>query len=376
MQISVNFKAICSTFDQPQSLNHFMNVGKELLFFFSALGAFNGLILSLYFFFFTPKKYLSSYFLGLLLFALSVRIGKSVFVYFDGTLPKIYLQIGLSACFFIGPFLYCFLKSAVQGLEVMPKSWKWMIASLFLLVLVAGIAYPYENYSWLWNQYFSKVIYLQWLIYVLISSFVMKGVLKNLFTKGHQLNAAEIWLLMIYVGNVVIFITFFLSLIRAPFSSYISGSIGFSLILYLIISVLLYRKKTDDLFLLAPNKYSGKKLNDQDAGVLLGKLEKLMNEQTVYRNPDLKIGDLSKGINVTSHQLSQFLNDNLGKNFTTFVNEFRIKEACRIISTDHRLTLESIGYEVGFNAKSTFFAAFKKFTGTTPLNYQQNTLKK
>jgi AraC-like DNA-binding protein len=376
MQISVNFKAICSTFDQPQSLNHFMNVGKELLFFFSALGAFNGLILSLYFFFFTRKKYLSSYFLGALLFALSVRIGKSVFVYFDGTLPKIYLQIGLSACFFIGPFLYYFLKSAVQGLEVMPKSWKWMIASLFLLVLLAGIAYPYENYSWLWNQYFSKIIYLQWLIYVLISSFVMKGVLKNLFTKRHQLNAAEIWLLMIYVGNVVIFITFFLSLIRAPFSSYISGSIGFSLILYLIISVLLYRKKTDDLFLLAPNKYSGKKLNDQDAGVLLGKLEKLMNEQTVYRNPDLKIGDLSKGINVTSHQLSQFLNDNLGKNFTTFVNEFRIKEACRIISTDHRLTLESIGYEVGFNAKSTFFAAFKKFTGTTPLNYQQNTLKK
>ena len=353
-----------------------MNVGKELLFFFSALGAFNGLILSLYFFFFTRKKYLSSYFLGALLFALSVRIGKSVFLYFDGTLPKIYLQIGLSACFFIGPFLYCFLKSAVQGLEVMPKSWKWTIVSWLLLVLVAGVAYPYENYSLLWNQYFSKIIYLQWLIYVVISSFVMKGVLKNLFTKGHQLSAAEIWLLMIYFGNVVIFITFFLSLIRAPFSSYISGSIGFSLSLYLIISVLLYRKKSDDLFLLSPGKYSGKKLNNQDAGILLEKLEKLMNEQAVYRNPDLKLGDLSKGVNVSSHQLSQFLNDNLGKNFTTFVNEFRIKEACRIISTDHRLTLESIGYEVGFNAKSTFFAAFKKLTGTTPLNYQQNTLEK
>lgn len=353
-----------------------MNIGKELLFFFSALGAFNGLILSIYFSFFTNKKYLSNYFLGALLFALSVRIGKSVFLYFDGTLPRIYLQIGLSACFFIGPFLYCFLKSAVKGLEVMPKSWKWMIASLFLVVLVTGISYPYENYSWLWNQYFSRIIYLQWLIYIVVSSFVMKGVLKKPFTKGHRLSAAEIWLLMIYFGNVVIFITFFLSLIRAPFSSYISGSIGFSLILYLIISVLLYRKKTDDLFLLSPNKYPGKKLNDQDAGTVLGKLEKLMNEQAIYRNPDLKLGDLSKGINVSSHQLSQFLNDNLGKNFTTFINEFRIREACRIISTDHKFTLESIGYEVGFNSKSTFFAAFKKLTGTTPLNYQQNTLKK
>lgn len=353
-----------------------MNVGKELLFFFSALGAFNVLILSIYFFFFTSKKYLSSYFLGALLFALSVRVGKSVFVYFDDTLPRIYLQIGLSACFFIGPFLYCFLKSAVDGLEVMPKSWKWMIASLLLVVLVTGIAYPYENYPGLWNQYFVRIIYLQWFIYIMASSFVMKGLLKRLFEKNHRLSVAEIWLLMIYFGNVVIFITFFLSLIRAPFSSYISGAIGFSLILYLIISVLLYRKKTDDLFLLGPNKYPGKKLNDQDAEILLGKLEKLMNEQAVYRNPDLKLGDLSKGINVTSHQLSQFLNDNLGKNFTMFVNEFRIREACKIMSTDHRLTLESIGYEVGFNAKSTFFATFKKLTGTTPLNYQQNTLKK
>ncbi|NQX43336.1 Helix-turn-helix domain-containing protein [Pedobacter steynii] len=353
-----------------------MNIGKELLFFFSALGAFNGLILSLYFSFFTKKKYLSNYFLGALLFALSVRIGKSVFVYFDGNLPKIYLQIGLSACFFIGPLLYCFLKSAVKGLEVMPKSWKWMIALLFLPVLVVGICYPYENYPGLWNQYFGKVIYCQWFIFLVVSGFVIKDTLKKMIAKGQQLTAAEVWLLMIFFGNVVIFISFFLAMIRAPFTSYISGSIGFSLILYLIISVLLYRKKTDDLFLFSPNKYTGKKLQEEEAGTLLGKLERVMTEQAVYRNPDLKLSDLSKGIHVSSHQLSQLLNDNLGKNFTTFVNEFRINEACRIISTDHRLTLESIGYEVGFNSKSTFFAAFKKITGTTPLSYQQNTLKK
>ena len=109
MQMNVNLQVICSTFERASASKPFMNIGKELLFFFSALGAFNGLILSLYFSFFNSKKYLCNYFLGALLFALSVRIGKSVFVYFDGTLPKIYLQIGLSACFFIGPFLYCFL---------------------------------------------------------------------------------------------------------------------------------------------------------------------------------------------------------------------------------------------------------------------------
>jgi hypothetical protein len=68
--------SICGLFAEKelhlkcQKLQPFMNIGKELLFFFSALGAFNGLILSLYFSFFTRKKYLSNYFLGALLFAL------------------------------------------------------------------------------------------------------------------------------------------------------------------------------------------------------------------------------------------------------------------------------------------------------------------
>lgn len=78
-----------------------MDSSKELLFFFSALGAFNGIVLSIYFFFFTKKKFLTNYFLGGLLFALSIRIAKSVFVYFNPTLPKMYLQIGLTVCFLL-----------------------------------------------------------------------------------------------------------------------------------------------------------------------------------------------------------------------------------------------------------------------------------
>jgi AraC-like DNA-binding protein len=69
------------------------------------------------------------------------------------------------------------------------------------------------------------------------------------------------------------------------------------------------------------------------------------------------------------------LNDKLGKGFTLYVNEHRIQEACRILSTDENLTIEAIGEEVGFNSKSTFFSAFKKLKGMTPAMYQQNTVK-
>jgi AraC-like DNA-binding protein len=100
-----------------------------------------------------------------------------------------------------------------------------------------------------------------------------------------------------------------------------------------------------------------------------------MAEKQLYKNPNLSLQDLAQELSISSHQLSQFLNNNVGKNFTSFINEFRISEACRIIISNDKITLEAIGYDVGFNSKSTFFAAFKKHTGTTPLNYQLQALQ-
>ena len=160
----------------------------------------------------------------------------------------------------------------------------------------------------------------------------------------------------------------------APGATYISGAVVFSFILYLGVSILLYRKKTDDLFLLN-GKTSNKKIESADAIMWSEKLENAMFEKSLYKNPNLTLQDLSQEINISSHQLSQFLNTNLGKNFTSYVNEFRINEACKIITSSDKLTLEAVGYDVGFNSKSTFFTAFKKITGLTPAEYQKSHLK-
>ncbi|WP_264535288.1 helix-turn-helix domain-containing protein [Flavobacterium sp. N1736] len=347
-----------------------MDTGKELLFFFSALGAFNGIILGVYFFFFTKKKYLTNYFLGALLFALSIRIGKSVFVYFDSTLPKMYLQFGLTACFFIGPCLYYFLRSAVEEVNVMPKSWKFTLLLLGIIIVTVGVVYPYEDYPKLWTGYFIKIIYFEWFVYIVFSGFTIRAILKKIINPKQKTTPSELWFGMLFLGNFLLFLFYFLSIMGASGATYISGAVVFSFILYLIISILLYRKKTDDLFLLNNQKYSGKKIDAAEAVLLSEKLEKIMIEKSLYKNPNLSLQDLSQELNISSHQLSQFLNNNLGRNFTSFINEFRIKEACKIITSNDKLTLESIGYDVGFNSKSTFFAAFKKHTGTTPLNYQ------
>ncbi|KQX15145.1 AraC family transcriptional regulator [Flavobacterium sp. Root420] len=352
-----------------------MDTGKELLFFFSALGVFNGIILGVYFFFFTKKKYLTNYFLGALLFALSIRIGKSVFVYFDSALPKMYLQFGLTACFFIGPCLYYFLKSAIEEINIMPKSWKFTLLFWAILIINIGVIFPYEHYPKLWGGYFIRIIYLQWFVYIVFSGFAIKDILVKIISRRHKATPAETWFGMLFLGNFLLFLFYFLSIMGAPGATYISGAVVFSFILYLIISILLYRKKTDDLFLLNNQKYSGKKIDSAEAAILSEKLENVMNAKSLYKNPNLSLQDLSQELNISSHQLSQFLNNNLNKNFTSFVNEFRINEACKIITSNDKFTLEAVGYDVGFNSKSTFFSAFKKHTGTTPLNYQLQALQ-
>ena len=94
----------------------------------------------------------------------------------------------------------------------------------------------------------------------------------------------------------------------------------------------------------------------------------------MYKDENLKLNDVAKKLNIISHRLSQLLNDNMGKSFSAFVNEYRIEAAKKMILQQSHLTLEAIGYECGFSSQSNFYATFKKITGTTPARYKKSNL--
>ena len=348
-----------------------MSFGDKVLFFFSALGAFNGFVLSIYFFFFTAKKHLSNYFLGALLLVLSIRIGKSVAYFFDYGLPRTYLQIGLTACFFIGPFLYFFISSEINQVKKLPSSWTRQIVAWFFIILATGIAYPYENFPRLWGKTIVPLIYLQWGVYLVLSILLLKPLFRKLAQK-EKLKAFEKWVLVICTGVLLLFTSYVWAYLGITRGSYIMGALLFSFIIYLVVFTLLYRKKANDLSSFSAQKYADKKMNDEEAQTIILKLKQLMAEKELYKNPNLKVNDLAKEINISGHQLSQLLNNNLEKNFTLFVNEYRISEACKLLLTNTNFTIDGIGDEVGFNSSSTFFAAFKKIKGVTPSVYQQS----
>ena len=74
---------------------------------------------------------------------------------------------------------------------------------------------------------------------------------------------------------------------------------------------------------------------------------------------------------ISKNILSQYLNEKINKSFSTFINELRIEKAKEFLTAKTNYTIEGIGYESGFKSKSTFFTAFKKHTGQTPLEYQK-----
>lgn len=350
-----------------------MNFSNNILFFVSALGAFNGFLLSVYFLFFNKTKTVATTFLGLLLLALSMRVGKSVLIFFHPETPKFIFQIGLNACFLIGPFGYYFLKSSVEQTKTISRNWLIIIGLQLISIVILGAFYSYADHIFLWKRYFIKGIYFQWFCYLIASAFLLKPIFKKWIYEN--LKPHEKWLLTVYFGSLMIFVGYILGIYDVFRGAYISGALTFSFILYLVVFIFLYRKKTDDLFAYETTKYAQKKIQNADALALIERLENVINEHEIYKNPDLKLHDLAQKINISGHQLSQLLNDNLGKSFPIFINEYRIKKACALIAADDRMKLEALAYEVGFNSKSTFFATFKKQMGTTPALFKAQLLK-
>ncbi len=91
-----------------------------------------------------------------------------------------------------------------------------------------------------------------------------------------------------------------------------------------------------------------------------------------YLNPDLNMQMLSDQIGVPKHQITEVLNADIGKNFFQFVNEYRIEAVKKMLADKKKpWSVEAIGYDCGFNSKSTFFNVFKNITGMTPNQYKE-----
>lgn len=71
--------------------------------------------------------------------------------------------------------------------------------------------------------------------------------------------------------------------------------------------------------------------------------------------------------------LSAAINQCTGAGLTALVNDYRVREACRLLSdvkVSGTYTVEAIGQRVGYASRQTFFRVFKQSTGMTPSQFR------
>ncbi|WP_199608939.1 helix-turn-helix domain-containing protein [Flocculibacter collagenilyticus] len=338
-----------------------MTISGHLLFFFSALGAFNGLLLAAYLFFLKPKS-IQQRLLSALIFMISMRISKSIWFYFDPNIGKQFLQLGLSACFLIGPFLYFYTASNVGKLYTLKFKWTWHLGLLLAVTISAGILFPYQSNTELWGLFY-RVINLSWGAYILLAGVML---LPRIFASVRNQTplSKEEWLSTnVFVGTALIWFSYFTS----SYTSYIVGALSFSFILYVSVLLWFYSKKYRTK---VAKPYANKKIDKSLQTELIKRLTTLMSEEKLYKNSNLTLPLLAKKMHISVPQLSQLINDNLQKSFNDYVNEWRIEEAKQLLKASPAMTIEVIAEASGYNSQSTFYSAFNKFEQTTPARFR------
>jgi AraC-like DNA-binding protein len=118
-------------------------------------------------------------------------------------------------------------------------------------------------------------------------------------------------------------------------------------------------------------KYSRSALDQESAARIADKIAGAIIRDKMYLNSDLTLTDLAEAIGVRSNQVSQVLNESMRESFFDYVNIQRI-EAAKILLRQTEKTALEIAYEVGFNARSSFYKAFKRNTRSTPAEYRKS----
>ncbi|WP_231705973.1 helix-turn-helix domain-containing protein [Labilibaculum antarcticum] len=119
-------------------------------------------------------------------------------------------------------------------------------------------------------------------------------------------------------------------------------------------------------------KYSGSTLKEDEADKYAGQLSEFMITEKPYMDPGLTLPQLASQIHITSHHLSQIINEKFSQNFFEYINHFRVEEVkARIQNPKYEsFSLLGIALDSGFNSKSAFNRIFKKVTNQTPSQFK------
>jgi len=119
-------------------------------------------------------------------------------------------------------------------------------------------------------------------------------------------------------------------------------------------------------------KYQKSSLASEEKEIILTAIIDLMENEKYFKSSSASLTRLAKSINQSSHHVSQVINEKLDQSFFEMLATYRVEEAKTILRTElgKKLTIEEVAERVGYNSKSAFNTAFKKYTSQTPSEFR------
>jgi len=280
--------------------------------------------------------------------------------------------------FLFGPLLWFYSRSIIN---VKPRRWELLHFSPFVLMIIFMSVKKAVDPAYLFwfspfRFYTSGLILVQGLIYILCTGIL---IFRNIglyrkyvdqspgFKTLFGLLLAGFIALWVLKFNTFLFIDIWRRYQVCPNTTslyFITGFLFFNILVYLALikpELFSWKKKYQNTFLPVEKKRQ-----------IIDELLRQMEVEKIYSDSSLSLAFLAKKTGIPLRYLSQIINEEFKVSFTEFVNNYRIKEAeGLLLNPEGEFTVQQIMYDVGFNSKSAFNTAFRKYYGCTPTELKQ-----
>lgn len=290
-----------------------------------------------------------------------------------------------------GPLLYLYIASHEKDRKPILQQ-LWHLVPFLLYALYVGWVYHFHSLAYkqeFIQQYltnlmqldgpatstsealFGFLIYGQFALYLVLSRRSLTKT--DGFTKEKLRLLNPLWWTLLVIGlfGLIQLLLFMAKVQPMPATGYIASSLA---VLYIYSGALIVFRRPTIIFPPSSKpKYQYSNLDAQASSKLIGRLQKHMQEVKPYVDTDFKLKQLSKALGASDRHISQAINEQLGQNFSDFVNQYRVEEFKQRLRdpTLQHLSLLGVAMDCGFKSKSTFNTTFKKVTGLTPSVYKE-----
>jgi len=100
--------------------------------------------------------------------------------------------------------------------------------------------------------------------------------------------------------------------------------------------------------------------------IIVDNLMEYFEREKPYLKPNVKILEIADALKTNKSYLSRIINSHFKKNFSQFINWYRVREAMDHFIKDNSIDIATMADKSGFKSLTTFNTSFTRYTGMTP----------